>query len=312
MNLRLAHDTGPGRAGRHGDLLTEESASAAHLAWWVRAQAPSLIAIVDDDQAGGHRRIMGWALRHGDRCEVLVEGCHLSGLPLDEVLTTLDAHNNRLRAVTVYDPDQPDAGAAVSGEPDLTLPLGPQLSGRSRDDAVRLACLAELKAQAATGIAPRQLAARHGLTPHRLESLLREADLALHPDRPIGPQIRMLPLAHPVRRQGEAILAQEYLSQEHPDVVKRRHDVSAHLLYGALRRYCEGGLVAGMPLGPQLRVHLPGSPARVLAEQVIAREHAAEGAEVVRRRHLLSPRRLDTVLAAAAEHDVDAPLSIRP
>ncbi|MBY8853669.1 hypothetical protein K7G98_37740, partial [Saccharothrix sp. MB29] len=98
----------------------------------------------------------------------------------------------------------------------------------------------------------------------------------------------------------EALLAREFLSHEYPDVVKRRHDVSSHVLYGAVRRYCAGTLVAGMPLGPQLRVHRPGTPARMLAERVIVREHAEDGADAVCRRHLLNRPRHAVEHATAA------------
>ncbi|GAA3464407.1 hypothetical protein GCM10018963_64200 [Saccharothrix longispora] len=287
------------------DLRCGSPESAARLLGWVRAQAPSLVAIVEDDETGGRHHVIGWALDHGDRCEVLVAGVHTSGLRLGDVVTALDPHRG-LRPMAVYDPHRAGADSTVDAGPDLSLPLGPQLSGRSRVDAFRLACLAELKAQAAGDVAPAQLAAQHGLTPHRLETLLREADLSLDTDRPIGPQIRSLPLAHPVRRHGEALLAREFLSHEYPDVVKRRHDVSSHVLYGAVRRYCAGTLVAGMPLGPQLRVHRPGTPARMLAERVIVREHAEDGADAVCRRHLLNRPRLAVVLASAAG-DGDGP-----
>ncbi|WP_447009071.1 hypothetical protein ACRAKJ_19930 [Saccharothrix sp. DSM 118769] len=306
MDSLLPGEDGPRWVDKTTDLLSGAAMPGAHLAGWARSQAPALVALVEDDETGRRHRVLGWALDHGDRVEVLIAGVHTSGASLDSVVTAVDPRG-RLRTVTVYDPGRTGAGAVAAGRPDLSLPLGPQLSGRSRVDAFRLACLAELKAQAATGITPGELAARHALTPRRLEVLLREADLTLHTDRPIGPQIRSLPLAHPVRRQGEAILAGEFLTCEHPDAVKRRHDVSTHILYGAVRRYCDGRLVAGMPLGPQLRVHRPGSAAWLLAVRVLAREHADDGADAVRRRHLLNPRRLDTVLAWTLDNQLDAP-----
>lgn len=315
MTLPLMHQADPQGTDRIPDLLLPRPVPATGLTGWVQSQAPSLVALVEGDDTGRRHRILGWVLDFGDRkTEMLAvdSGVHLRGLGVEELVATLDHGDNRVHAVTVHDRGRTGAGAVVSGEPDLSRPLGPQLSGRSRVDEFRLKCLAELREQAAGGIAPGDLAARHGLTLHRLQTLLREASLTLRPDLPVGPQIRTLPYTHPVRTEGEALLARQFLARASETMLKNRHDVSTHILLGAVRRYCDGALIAGIPLGPQLRVHPPGTPARLLAERVIIREHADSGAQQVCARHLLTGRRLDAVLAATADAAHRRDVSSRP
>ncbi|RKT52469.1 hypothetical protein [Saccharothrix australiensis] len=249
------------------------------------------------------RVLPGWLLDFGHRTDVFTvdDGAHVRGLRVEEVFSMFAPGHGEVRLVWVEPrtsdsaqskPDGREVPLFAEGDHlDPTRPLGPQILHRRRDDPVRLQGMASLKKEADAGAGIGELARRHRLHSSVVSRMLKAAEAELDPTRPIGPQIIHLPLQHPVRVEGEAIVAKEYLAGVNPSAVASRFAMSPYMVRRAVERFLGNNLLPELPIGPQIRTRRLDDPVRLRGEATVAHQfvNGIDRRELCRRHKISQP-----------------------